>query len=228
MAHGETTCWSLIEAAAAGNTGNQDEFVRRYHGFIRAVLKARWCTSPCSEELDDAVQEVFVECFRPLGILSKVDRSKPGGFRAFLVGTVRNVARRFEARRDGINGNRIEHVENLDQIPARDDPQSKAMDRAWASALVREAAELLQARALEAGPKAIRRTEILRLRFRDGVPIREIAARWNVAPAVLHHEYAKARDEFREALHAVVAQYNFGTAAEIALACRNLLMMISG
>ena len=41
--------------------------------------------------------------------------------------------------------------------------------------------------------------------FHDGLPIRDIAAYWEIDPAKLHHEYATARWEFRTALRAVVA-----------------------
>ena len=52
---------------------------------------------------------------------------------------------------------------------------------------------------------AIRRVEILRLRFEEGLPIREIARKWNAEAAALHREYAKAREEFHAALKEVVA-----------------------
>ncbi|MBK8268830.1 MAG: hypothetical protein IPK83_11220 [Planctomycetes bacterium] len=35
-------------------------------------------------DLDDAVQDVFLECFRPDGALDRLDVHRPGGFRAFL------------------------------------------------------------------------------------------------------------------------------------------------
>ena len=43
-----------------------------------------------------------------------------------------------------------------------------------------------------------------RRRFHDGLPIRDIAKRWDEDPAKIHHEYAIARDEFRAALREVV------------------------
>ena len=47
---------------------------------------------------EDAVQEVFVECFRRGGALEAVGAGRVPGFRAFLYGVIRNVARRFESR----------------------------------------------------------------------------------------------------------------------------------
>ena len=58
---------------------------------------------------------------------------------------------------------------------------------------------------MSAGSEAGRRVHLLRLRFHDGLPIRDIAERWGMDAAKLHHEYATAREEFRAALRAVVA-----------------------
>ena len=92
-------CWTVIEGAAAGRKEDRDEFARRYVPAVRAYLAARWQASPFAQELDDATQEVFLECFRQSGVLERADRSRPGGFRAFLYGVVRNVALRIGTRR---------------------------------------------------------------------------------------------------------------------------------
>jgi RNA polymerase sigma-70 factor (ECF subfamily) len=65
--------------------------------------------------------------------------------------------------------------------------------------------------------------ELLRLRFHENLPIRDIARRWGTDPAVLHHEYAKAREEFRSALLDVVTFHHAGGPGAIEEACRNLL-----
>ncbi len=77
-----STCWFLIHGAAAGRKEDRDTFGQRYEPVIRAYLGARWRGTPRIEELDDAVQEVFVECFREGGVLDRVDSGRPGGFRA--------------------------------------------------------------------------------------------------------------------------------------------------
>ena len=76
-------------------------------------------------------------------------------------------------------------------------------------------------------PAAERRVELLQLRFQDGKPIREIAEKWNEDTAKLHHEYATARNEFREALIAV-AQFHapHATSATIEETCRGLLELL--
>jgi RNA polymerase sigma-70 factor (ECF subfamily) len=65
---------------------------------IRAYLRARWRTPPLKEEVEDAVQDVFVECFKDRGVLANVNPEAAGGFRAFLFAVVRNRARATEDR----------------------------------------------------------------------------------------------------------------------------------
>jgi RNA polymerase sigma-70 factor (ECF subfamily) len=98
MPTSESTCWTVIRAAAAGSTADRDELARRYLGVVRAYLSARWRGSHLRHDLDDAVQEVFVECFRQGGVLEAAGAGRVPGFRAFLYGVVRNIARRFETR----------------------------------------------------------------------------------------------------------------------------------
>src|SRR5229473_2375643 len=64
MTHPHSTCWTIIESAAAGSAGDRDEFARRHSPVVRSYLASRWRSSPCLREIDDAVQEVFVECFK--------------------------------------------------------------------------------------------------------------------------------------------------------------------
>jgi RNA polymerase sigma-70 factor (ECF subfamily) len=60
----------------------------------------------------------------------------------------------------------------------------------------------------------VRRVELLRLRFEDDQPIRDIAARWGLEAAHVHHEYARARREFREVLVEIVAEQDPRSAPE--------------
>lgn len=73
-----------------------------------------------------------------------------------------------------------------------------------------EAAELQRERAAEHGPEAVRRVELLRLRFEENLPIRTIAERWGVEAAAVHHAYGFARKEFRAAILEVVAFHSPG------------------
>src|SRR5262249_31179656 len=95
----DSTCWTTLRDAAAGGGPAREEFASRYAPMVRAYLAARWRASPLLQELDDAVQEVFVECLRQGGALQNARADRPGGFRPFLYGLVRNVALRFERAR---------------------------------------------------------------------------------------------------------------------------------
>jgi RNA polymerase sigma-70 factor (ECF subfamily) len=213
----------VIQAAAAGDAGERAEFARRYGPVIRAYLGARWRSSPCREDLEDAVQNVFVECFKEGGVLERAERDRAGGFRAFLIGVVRNVALRLEQARAGCREQVPADADFLAAVPDDDPNLSHVLERAWALALVREAGLLQDQQARSRGPEAGRRVDLLRLRFHDGLPIRDIAQRWGVEAATLHHEYSRARQEFKSALLQVVAFHHPGSAAEVEAECANLL-----
>jgi RNA polymerase sigma-70 factor (ECF subfamily) len=225
MSPPESTCWTVIRGAAAGDAAQREHFARRYAPVVRAYLATRWRASPCLQDLDDAVQEVFVECFRQGGALDRLDSERAGGFRPFLYGVVRNVALRTENCRDRRGRQPADGID-LDQFANSETSLSRVFDRAWAKALLREAAQRQTERARQAGEAASRRVELLRLRFQEGLPIREIARRWQADPAALHHEYARARQEFKVALLEVVAFHHPGAAAEIEQECSNLLSLL--
>jgi RNA polymerase sigma-70 factor (ECF subfamily) len=211
----EATCWTMIRDAAGGDPAARDRFARVYLPVVKAYLAARWRTS--RHDADDAAQDVFVECFRAGGLLEKADPDRDGGFRAFLLGAARNVARRHEVRK------RLDAQLPAD-LPADDTGPAEAFDRAWARSLLKEAGRIQEERAGHAGPAAVRRVQLLRLRFGDGLPIRAIAELWGDDAAKLHHEYATAREEFLAALREVVAFHHpSGTDTEIDRACSKLL-----
>ena len=220
MPSSESTCWTVIRAAAAGSPAERAESARRYLGVVRAYLAARWRGSPLRPDLDDAVQEVFVECFRQGGAVEAAGAGRVPSFRAFLYGVVRNVARRFESRP-------VRAVGPLPEIAANEESLSQLFERTWAQALMTEAAQRQEQRAKERGPEAVQRVELLRLRFEEGLPIRAIAERWGVAAAELHHAYAKARQEFRADLLEVVAFHHPGSPAEVEQEAASLLTALS-
>lgn len=220
----DATCWTLIHAAAGGDRAARDGFARLYEPVARAYLGSRWRSSPCLARLDDAVQDLFVECFKGDGVLDQAARAQADGFRAFFHGVLRNIALRHESPRGAPRPLTEGHAEGH----AADDPSpSRAFDRAWAQALMREAARVQAEAAAAAGGRAVRRVELLRLRFQDGLPVRDIAARWDEDPARLHHEYATARAEFRAALRRVAAFHMPAAAdADLERACRELLDLL--
>ena len=72
---------------------------------VRAYLGARWRSSPMLQELDDAVQDVFVECLRHGGVLERARPGQPGGFRAYPLRArpQRGAAGRAGSRSPGAN-----------------------------------------------------------------------------------------------------------------------------
>ena len=223
--HEDTTCWTVIRGAAAGDSGDRQTFVRAYDGLVRSYLRARWAGGPLLQEIDDATQEVFVEAFRDGGPLDRVRDDRPGGFRAFLYGVVRNVARRVETkrarRRDEQPGTGFFAAQEQDETRL-----TQVFDRQWATAVMRQAADQQAEWARGAGDAAERRVELLRLRFREGRPIREIARQWDADPTHVHREYARARREFREHLLQVVAFHQPGSREVIERSCAELLAML--
>jgi RNA polymerase sigma-70 factor (ECF subfamily) len=107
----------------------------------------------CCFDLDDAVQEVVVECFRQGGMLEAAGAGRVSGFRAFLYGVLRNVVRRFETRPR-------RSAAPLPEIAGDEAGLSQLFERSWAQTIMAEAAQLQQRRAGERGPEAIRRVEL--------------------------------------------------------------------
>lgn len=227
MSGGHTTCWDLVQTAANGHAGSREELTTQYLPVVRDALAARWAAGPLRGEVDDAVQEVFVECFRKGGALQRARPDAGSGFRGFLFGVTRNVALRFERQ----------HMRRLDaaatqeleasKIPGDDVGLSVAFDSAWAGAMVRRARQLQTERANEKGEAARRRVAILELRFQEDLPIREIAQLLEQDPAYVHHQYAQARKEFRTALEDVVREHQqLGPGQAVAAECERLLDLL--
>ncbi|MHC4077217.1 MAG: sigma-70 family RNA polymerase sigma factor [Planctomycetota bacterium] len=199
----DSTCWDVIVKAAGGDDVQREEFVRRYTPIVVEYLGARWQGTPLMAEVGDAAHEVFVECFRQSGVLERADPSRPGGFRAFFFGVIRNVSRRVEDAR----GRNRELQQSTGYDPdereiALETSASRVLDRAWARTILNQAGARYREAAGAEGEEALRRVELLRLRFEEGLPIREIASRWNMDPELLHQQYRRARREFRRHLEA--------------------------
>jgi RNA polymerase sigma factor (sigma-70 family) len=220
MAPQESTCWTVIHAAAQGNPAEREEVARRYLPIVYAYLATRWRGSSLKSHVDDAVQEVFIECFRQGGALEAVGLGRVPNFRAFLYGVVRNVARRFESRP-------VREAGPVPEVEANEASLSDLYERAWAQTMMAEAAQRQKNLAAERGDEALRRIELLRLRFEENLPIRTIAERWGVDAADLHHSYALARKEFKAALLDVVAFHQPGTPAEVDAEAATLLKSLS-
>jgi RNA polymerase sigma-70 factor (ECF subfamily) len=206
--------WSLIARAAAGDRAARSVFSRSYLPVVRKFLEVRWQATPLAGELDDAVQEVFVECLRENGVLANAD-SERGDMRGLLFGVSRKVAARFEERARTRAGRDRAAGSAIDAIHARESSLSTVFDREWARTMLRLAGDQMRTRAQEGSSEARSRVELLRLRFAEGLPIREIAAKWAAEPEALHRAYAKAREEFRGCLRTVVAEHAVRSEADL-------------
>jgi len=225
MSNLDETCWDTVRGAAEGGVEARRDFARTYLPIVRAYLGARWRGTGYIGHLEDAVQDVFVDCFKERGALHRADPDRGARFRTYLFAVVRNVALRHEERRT----RRREQQQETgfgDHIATNDDALSHVFDRAWAQALMRRAMERQAEDAKEKGDDAQRRVEILRLRFQEGLPIREIAERWEMDAAVVHRQYRTAREEFQAALVTEVRFHSEGTEAEVNQECAALLELL--
>jgi RNA polymerase sigma-70 factor (ECF subfamily) len=219
----DSTRWTIIRGAAAGRAADREEFARRYETVIRAYLGARWRGTPLTAELDDVVQETFLDCFKEQGALTRAAPEARGRFRSFLFAVVRNVARRVEERLARDRARRASDSVDLATLDAGEEAASRAFDRAWAMALLRRAGQLQLERAEEQGEAAQRRVELLNLRFGEDLPIREIARQWREDAVRVHREYARAREEFKAALRDVVREEEEVPATALEAECARLL-----
>ncbi|MBI1851927.1 MAG: sigma-70 family RNA polymerase sigma factor [Planctomycetes bacterium] len=226
MSDAAPTCWTVIQGAAAGRAEDREDFARRYEPIIRAYLASRWANSALLAEIDDCVQEIFVDCFRQGGVLDRVDAERPGGFRPFLYGVIRIVALRFEAGRSRRDARAPTTTVDLTGIAADETTLSRVFDREWAQAQVRAAMKLQEDRAHEEGPEALRRIELLRIRFTDDKPIREIAELWGIDATLLHREQTRARREFKKALFDVVRFQNPAPPEVVLRECEDILALL--
>jgi RNA polymerase sigma factor (sigma-70 family) len=226
MGPSDSTCWILIEGAAAGSRQDRESFARRYQPVIRAYLGARWRGAPHAAQIDDAVQEVFLECFRKGGVLERADPHRPGGFRAFLYAVARNVALRCETRAARRKERPPPSGVDLAGVESREEALSRVFDRAWARSLLREAFVFLERSAETGGELERRRVDLLRLHYEENLTIRAISARWNVDEKTLYREFARAKEEYRSALARVLSFHRPGAEADIERQCAELAAMM--
>ncbi|MBX3463761.1 MAG: sigma-70 family RNA polymerase sigma factor [Planctomycetes bacterium] len=199
------TVWTVLRAASRGDASARAAFAQGYAVPIRSYLQHRWRGRALAASVDDAVHDVFVECYKPGGVLERADPER-GGFRPLLYGVVRNIARRHEelAARSGARapGESV----HLDELPHQAEALSRTFDRAWARSLLREAVQRHEAAAAAGDDDARLRLRILRMRHEQGMPVRTIAAALGEADvAVVHNAYRRARRDFAVHLRAVVA-----------------------
>jgi RNA polymerase sigma factor (sigma-70 family) len=211
------TVWAVIDRVQRGDGEARNLFAHRYEPVVRAYLVARWSGTALLGDVDDALQEVFLQLLD--GALERVDPERP--FRAFLFGVARIVALRTEERRarDRSVGLDSEHA---GAIESGDDAASVVFDRAWAETLVQEA-KALQAENAAGDEAATQRVELLELRFGEGLPVRAIARRFGEEPDRVHRQYTQARLDFLRALREVVRRHHAGAEGDLDAECSRLL-----
>ena len=175
-----TTRWTVIRGAARGDSTNQAEFARHYGPVIRAYLGARWRQTPLIDEVDDAAQQVFLDCFKEDGALGRADPAREGGFGAFLYGVVRNVAR-GDRTDPGPRASERQPTSSVDLDAHRVRrglvrERLRVRPRVGPPPCMRDAAELqLRARAGEGPRGRPPPPSCSTLRYGENLPIREIA-----------------------------------------------------
>ena len=202
----QTTHWTLVRNAASGDRDAAGDFVRQYRPAVRAYLGARWRNSHLLEDLDDAMQEVFVECFRRGGALERLDQLEKRSFRSFLYGLVRNVARMVERRSIRSKVDDLPGENDVAALESDEESLSRVFDRTWAQTVIREALALQKRRAEEQGEDARLRFALLEARFHENQPVRQLAARWDRPAPEIHRLLARARADFAEALREVIQE----------------------
>lgn len=213
--------------AATDDESHRDRFCRRYAPVITAFLCARWRVAKNHERVADATQEVFVQLFKPNGALQRVDASRPGGFRSYLYGVTAKVAANQERLLARQQRNRQDVHSDMDHLQSPDAACSKAFDRAWAELIVREAYEaMLGDRG--AGATAALRMKVLKLRYQEGLPPREIAERLGFADVrEVYQMLDVSKAHYARALREVVSRYHPSSSADqLDDLCRQLLGLL--
>lgn len=140
----QTTSWSTLEAAVAGDRSAMDRFYRSYHApvlnSVRRWGRRRGVGDP---DLEVMAQDFLSKHLLEKHALEKADAAK-GKLRAFLQALLRNHIREV-ARAHGRRTKREEGVEDPTLLPDEDLQLVREDDVDWAGNLLRLALETLPA-----------------------------------------------------------------------------------
>jgi DNA-directed RNA polymerase specialized sigma24 family protein len=173
----------LLALAIAGERSAQDHFCRRFLPQVRRWLRSRWRGAVLASLVDDAAQEVFLECCRPGGALSRIDRGRRVRIVAYLHGVVGNVAARVERREARQLARRARYRTGWLCRPTDGEAAIDAVARAALRAAVRAAVQALSLEPATAGHSL---AELVQLHFGAAQPVRAIAAAWQLPAARVH------------------------------------------
>lgn len=220
MTRFDTTHWSVVLGAAAGRAEARDAFCRTYGSIIRSYLCARWRVPFTHENVEEGVQEVFLECFKERGALTRVDPERP--FRAYLYGVTSVTAVALERKWRKRDRDHAVSGFEPDRIERDEATLSHVFDREWARMVGREARVLFAQRAAE-GDAPARRARCLELRYQQGKPPREIAQELGIQVERVYEMLHQAKADYRSALLEVVSQHHPGAAkADLERICTEL------
>lgn len=192
--------WRLAHAAARGDERARADFWQRYSHSVRLWLWFRWCHTSRRNLIDDAAQEVFLECFRPGGALAHLDRARAHhGLEAYLRGVVRNVACRIERAQARDFHHRRSLAAAAGQAAPEESGSAECIDRARAHDQVLAALDLLDREDRQAGTDHSLRA-FLRAHFEQGQQVRTIAAAWQEQVDHVHEVRRRACQRFRDCL----------------------------
>lgn len=193
-------------AAAGGDPAARAAFWAQHARQVHTWLWFRWSRTTLRGCIDDAAQEVYLECFRRGGAFTHFapERARHG-VTGFLRGIVRNVAHRFERQRTRERAHRA-HLTGTppplhgddDAVPAGD---GTGIDHEHVVAALDRLDHDDPARGT---PRSLR--AFLRLRFDDGLPVRTIAKHWQTTPDHVHELRRRACRRFRSCLLAVLRE----------------------
>lgn len=201
--------WQLARAAATGDEEARTQFWNRHVRAVHLWLWFRWRHSSLRGFVDDATQEVFLECFRPGGALAHLEVDKAAhGVVAFLRGVVRNVAHRLERTQQRQLAHRRQLREAMPMQPANGDDAAERIDTAWQHGQVAAALSRLDREEAGASPHSLR--AFLKAHFEDGLPVHTIAAAWQMKPEHVHELRRRACRRFRDCLLRVMREDRHG------------------
>lgn len=215
----------MVLGAASGNRSDRETFSCMYEPVIRSYLAARWSLPVDHEEVTEAVQDVFVQCFKQQGALESVDRKRGDAFRPYLFGVTRNVALMIERSRRR-RERALEREWEPDEVAKREATLSQVFDRSWMLMITRRAREVLARRARHDESRALR-FRCLSLRYLRGMPPREIASTLRLDVSQVYERLREAREEFREAVLEVMRELHpHATRNELERACQELVEVL--
>ena len=197
----QTTMWSLIGRAKAGDSSALTEVVQRYRPALVTFL-SRQGMDP--NQAEDVTQDVFLTLFRN-GVFSRVEE-RGGKFRSFLIGIAKNVL-----------GNALKHDRalkrgggstpvSLDPLAEVATPLKEDFDHLWVINLVKLAMQRLSD---ESDRRGIPYAETLRLIAEEGCSYERAAQlQGKSVPDVRNHVH-RARELLGGYIREEIAAYSY-------------------